>query len=396
VSSTKKTSVPGVYARGAKFVYVINRTDPLTGMRRQVWSSGYATVRAAKEARTAALADMSRGAWVAPSRQTIGELLDEWLEARRPTLRESTHESYSRYLRLHVRPTLGHVPVTAVDAGTLNALYARLLASGNLTQHAGGQGLSPRTVRYVHTILGAAFKDAVRWGRLVRSPADAANPPKASAAAPPEPTVWTPEQTALLLSTMAADRRLPAWLTAATTGARRGELLGLRWRDVDLNKGSAAIRQTVVCVAHRVTFSTPKTRQGTRSIKLDDRTVAVLREHKRRQAADRLAVGPAWIDHDLLFAGPTGEPLHPERFTRSFQTVVAKVGLPRIRLHDLRHGWASTALSAGVHPRVVQERLGHANIGITLGTYSHVTPSLHSDAAEAVAALYGALPEGLG
>jgi integrase len=173
----------------------------------------------------------------------------------------------------------------------------------------------------------------------------------------------------------------------ATTGARRGEVLGMRWADLDLDAATASIAQTLIAVHHEVQFGSPKTAKGSRVISLDPATVAALREHRKRQAAERLLVGAGWRDHDLVFCRVEGTPLHPERFSARFVDKARLLGLPRIRLHDLRHTWASLALAAGVHPKIVQERLGHANISITLDIYSHVTAGLHSDAAEQVAGL---------
>jgi integrase len=143
--------------------------------------------------------------------------------------------------------------------------------------------------------------------------------------------------------------------------------LGLRWRDLDFDEGSASIRQTVIAVKHAAMLGTPKTKKGRRKVTLDEGTVVAIREHRKRQAAERLLMGAGWTDTDLVFCHVDGTMLHPERFTRGFSDAVRRLGLPQIRLHDLRHGWL--ALQAGIHPKVVQERLGHANIGITLDTY---------------------------
>lgn len=166
----------------------------------------------------------------------------------------------------------------------------------------------------------------------------------------------------------------------ATTGLRRGEALGLRWRDLDVDAGRASI--PVIAIKHTPVLGTPKTAKGRRTVTLDAGTVAALREHRKRQASERLQMGSGWTDNDLVFCHVDGTMLHPERFTRRFSEAVQRLGLPMIRLHDLRHGWATLSLQAGVHPKVVQERLGHANISITLDTYSHVTAGLHDDAAE--------------
>jgi integrase len=172
---------------------------------------------------------------------------------------------------------------------------------------------------------------------------------------------------------------------AASTGARRGEILGLRWRNLDLDSGRAAIVETLISVRDVPTFSTPKTEKARRSIVLDKATVETLRAHRAAQVRERLAIGPAYHESDLVFCREDGSPLRPASLTQAFQRHARAAGLPRIRLHDLRHGWATLALELGIHPKVVSERLGHASINITLDTYSHVSQSVEADAAERVA-----------
>lgn len=186
---------------------------------------------------------------------------------------------------------------------------------------------------------------------------------------------------------MSTDRLYAAWRLLATTGMRRGELLGLRWRDLDLDRGRASISQSLVSVAYALRFGPPKSDRSRRAITLDGETVTALRDHRRAQARERLALGAGYGDGNLVFCREDGEPIHPDRFTKVFRRHVADAGLPRIRLHDVRHTYASLALQSGAHPKVVSERLGHANVSITLDTYSHVVPSLESDLAETVAAL---------
>lgn len=369
---------------GYSFVVELDR-DPITGKRRQKWHSGYPTKKAAQAALAETVNAVNKGLYVEKTRQTVSEFAAEWLAAIEPTVRPATHYSYSRNLRLHVLPYLGSAPLASVDAGTLNGLYARLLAEGRRNQLGGG--LSGRSVGYVHTIVHRLFKDAVRWGRLARNPAASADPPKASATARQELPIWSPLELRAFLSSIATDRLAALYLLLATTGMRRGEALGLRWADVDLDAGRAAIRQTVIVVNHQIQLGQPKTAKGTRKIELDPATVTALREHRKRQAAERLLVGRGWADQGLVFCQPTGAPMHPERVSEAFTRRTRSAGLPIIRLHDLRHTWATLALGAGVHPKVVQERLGHSTISVTLDIYSHATSALHSDAANKVAGL---------
>jgi integrase len=376
-----------VVKRGDGYSVVVELDkDPVTGKRRQKWHSGYRNKRAAERALTELLTARDGGTYVEPSKQTLAEFATDWLAAIEPTVRPSTHHSYSRNLRLHVLPLLGSVQLRRVDAGMLNGLYTKLLTDGKRTTANGGAGgLSARSVRYIHTIVHRAFRDAVRWGRIARNPADAADPPRASATARPTMKTWTADQVRAFLDYTTEHRVHAAFVLLATTGMRRGEALGLRWSDVDLTTGRASISQTVIMVHHDIQIGAPKTARGRRTVALDPGTVTALREHRQRQLAERLLMGAGFTDHGLVFCRPDGGPLHPERFSRTFSRETAHAGLPGIRLHDLRHTWATLALSAGEHPKVVQERLGHANVSITLDVYSHVSEGLHSDAASRIA-----------
>lgn len=370
-------------AKGYSVVVELDR-DPVTNKRRQKWHSGFATKRAAEQALAKIVSEVDAGIYVERTKDTAAEFAAEWLAAIEPTVRPSTHYSYSRNVRLHVLPHIGGARLASIDAGVLNGLYARLLTTGRQDQKA-GEGLSPRSVRYVHTIVHRMLKDAVRWGRLARNAADAADPPRTTSGTHAEFVTWTAAELRTFLLGTRDDRLGAAFLLLSTTGMRRGEALGLRWVDLDLDTAQASIRQTVITVKHAVHIGEPKTAKGRRTVELDAETIRALREHRKRQAAERLQMGAGWTDHGLVFCHPTGGPLHPERFSRSFVDRARQLGMPPIRLHDLRHTWATLALAAGVHPKVVQERLGHANISITLDTYSHVTAALHSDAASRVA-----------
>jgi integrase len=374
-----------VLKRGKSWCVVVELpNNPVTGDRVQKWHSGYRTRKEAERDLVRLLKKVDDGTYVTNSKQTVAEFMGDWLPAIESTVRPSTLHSYARNLKLHVLPHIGMMMLSRVDAGTLNGLYASLLSAG---RRDGSGGLSPRSVRYIHSITHRAFKDAVRWGRLARNPADGADPPRTSAGNAAETECWTAANLGSFLEAVSGDRLYGAFYLLATTGMRRGEALGLRWADVDLEKGRAAIRQTVIAVDHQVQIGSPKTVKGRRVVSLDARTVTVLRVHRQRQLEERLAIGAGWQDRDLLFTKVTGGPLHPERFSREFDRRVERYGLPRITLHGLRHTWATLALEAGVHPKVVSERLGHANIAITLDIYSHATPAMHTDAAETVAGL---------
>jgi integrase len=347
--------------------------------RRRKWLSGYATKREATSALNEALGKIQSGAYVPPSDQTLAEFIEEWLPTARSRVRLSTFESYAMNLRTHVLPRLGTTRLRDLTPGMLNGLYADLGRQG------GNGRLSDRTVGYIAMILRRALKDAVRWGRIGRNPGDLADPPRVRTSEPMK--TWTAEQLGQFLDSVADDRLYAAYVVLATTGMRRGEALGLRWEDFDADRARVSISRALISANDGPTFSDPKTGKGRRSISLDADTVAVLRQWKRQQAGERLQWGPAYQDNGLVFCQEDGQPLDPGWFTAAFLSRAARAGVPRIRLHDLRHTCATIALAAGVHPKIVSERLGHAKIAITLDTYSHVIPAMETDAADRIAAL---------
>jgi integrase len=247
----------------------------------------------------------------------------------------------------------------------------------------GGRSLSPKTVRYVHTTLRCALRDAVADGIVVRNVAAQARPPRARRI---EMHTWTAAEVGTFLASVREDRLYVAWLLLATLGIRRGELLGLRWGDVDLTTGRIAIRQTLVMVDGKPAVAEPKTAKGRRSLMLAPEVLETLRTHRARQAAERLSWGADYTDSGLVITTEDGRPMHPETLSGLFVRQARRAGLPPIRLHDLRHSVASILLARGVHPKVVSELLGHATIALTLDTYSHVIPSLQQEAAGVVAA----------
>jgi integrase len=313
---------------------------------------------------------------------TVESFLAQWLKlCHARGLRPATVASYRVMIRLHVVPTLGAISLDRVGPSELNELYHRLLSFGRKD---GSGGLSPRTVRYVHTIIRRAFADAVRLGDARVNPAALADPPSARAARAPVLPVWSPDELAQFLRAAEDDRFYPAFYLAATSGMRRGELLGLRWCDVDLDKRELRIVQTLIEVDHVPRLSPPKTERSRRTIAFDEKTASILLRH--RTACDATSK-VRLMNEDLVFLAPNGDLIHPGCFSMAFKRRVELAGVPHLRLHGLRHTHATMALRAGVHPKIVSERLGHASVGITLDTYSHYVPSLQREAAEAIAAL---------
>ena len=274
------------------------------------------------------------------------------------------------------------MPLQQVTPARLNDLYAELLERGRVD----GQALSAGSVRQVHLVLHGALGAAVRWGYTMRNMAAFADPPRASAA---RERVWTADELRRFLEGIEEERLYPLFLTLAATGMRRGEALGARWEDVDLDAGRWQVRRTLLPVAGRVVEGTPKSARGLRNVALDPLTVRTLKQWRKTQLEERLAWGAAWTDSGRVFTREDGTDLHPSRVSETFDRLVKRSGLARVRLHDLPHGHATLALAAGVHPRVVQERLGHTSVAFTLDRYSHVVPAMQEDATATVARLVG-------
>ena len=303
-----------------------------------------------------------------------GEYLSQWLRHCRGRLRPKTHEGYQGLIRLYASPALGEVPLSRLHPLHLQECYATLLE----------RGLAGGTVRNLHLVLAQALSQAVAWGLIERSPACGAQPPRARR---PEPVVVDPALAARILAAVAGTpMELPAVL-ALSTGMRRGEILALRWADLDEGYTTAQVRRSLQVSGEGLAFVEPKTRRSRRAVALP----AFLGPHLHRQKKDqalRRAEGSAWVDLDLVCDRGDGSPRHPDTLSSGWYSFLKRSGLPHVRFHDLRHGHATLLLLARVHPKVVSERLGHASVGITLDLYSHVLPSMQSEAAAAIDAVF--------
>lgn len=268
-------------------------------------------------------------------------------------------------------PEIGTVRLQKLKAEHVQALYARLLE----------RGLSPRSVAYVHAILRRALKQARRWGLIQRNVTADADCPRPDS---PPLRVLTPTEAAAFLEAARESRLHALFVVAVTAGLRQGELFGLRWQDVDLDAARLQVRFQLVRQDGTVRLVEPKTTAGRRGVDLSSMAVAALHTHRARQLEERLAAGGYWQNsEDLVFTATGGAPLRPSNLTRHvFRPLLKRAGLPQIRFHDLRHTSATLALAAGVHPKVVAERLGHTKVNFTLNTYSHVLPSMQRAAAD--------------
>ncbi len=305
----------------------------------------------------------------------VGEYLDCWLsDSVSDTVKATTFERYEQIARLHLKPALGRVKLKALTPPHVRGLYREKLESG----------LSARTVRYIHTTLHKALKQAVMDGLIPRNVTEAVKPPQPSRE---EMHPLTPEQAKHLLQVVheTGDRLEALCVLAIHTGLRQGELLGLKWDDVDLEGGSLQVRRTLAMTKNGPILTSPKTTGSRRSVKLTSKANRALYGQLERQLGEIDRVGSLWSENGLIFASETGEPLNRHNLTRrSFKPLLERAGLPQIRFHDLRHTCATLLLTRNVNPKIVSEMLGHSSIAITLDTYSHVLPNMRDQAAAAM------------
>jgi integrase len=375
-----------VIKRGKSWSVVLDLGRDDAGRRLRRWHSGFKTKSDAEKARTRLLGDLDAGTYVEPNKVTVKSFFEvHWLPSVAATLRPTTLAMYEMNAKAHILPELGGIRLVQLTPSRLNAFYANRLSAG---RRQGEGGLSSRTVRILHVILHRALSDAVRWGLLVRNVAELADPPKVQTR---EMKAWPPEDTRRFLDSVRSDRLHALWRLSATTGMRRGEILGLRWRDIDFEASSLTVCQTLVVVRYRPTFSEPKTAAGKRTLALDPETLTALRSHRRRQAEERLSWGSEWrgAELDLAFVRENGSPIHPERLSSWFNQRVAAAELPRINYHGLRHSYITMLLRAGQPLRVVSQRAGHSSPNVTSAVYAHVLPGDDEAAATVGAQILG-------
>jgi integrase len=319
---------------------------------------------------TKAMADRDTGVSFDASTITLGEYLRVWLEdSVKDRVKLATYEGYARMVRNHISPMLGGMKLKNLTPPHLRRLYKEKLDSG----------LGTRSVQYIHTTLHKALKQAVDDGLILRNVADSVKPPQLKRT---EMKPLSPKQAKALLEAAGGDRFEAMYVLAITAGLRQGELLGLKWEDVDLEGGKLQVRRTL----YKGNFTTPKTAKSRRTVKLTVRAVEALKRHREAQLEESVPLEGLWQDYGLIFTTHVGTPVNRHNFyTRNFKPLLKKAGLPyAVRFHDLRHTCATLLLSKNVNPKVVSEMLGHANVTVTLDTYSHVLPHMQDGAVDAM------------
>ncbi len=323
---------------------------------------------------TKALSDRIDGIVYDDENLAFGEYLDIWLKGSvYGSVRQSTYDRDTNLVNNHIKPVLGGLKLKKLNSAHVQSFYRDRL----------DKGLSASTVHKMHDILRRSLAQATKWHLVQRNVADTVKPPRP---APKEICALSATETRRLLEAAGGDRLEALYVLAIHSGIRQGELLALRWQDVDVGNAVVSVRRTLTRSGGKVAFGEPKTKKSRRSICLTPQAVEALKAHLERQLQDIEILGDRYQDQGLVFTTDTGAPINPSNLRqRSFAPLLRRAGLPHMRFHDLRHTCATLLLSRGVHPKFVQELLGHATIAITLDTYSHIIPSMGDATARAMA-----------
>jgi integrase len=370
----------GIYRRGNTWTVHIHFTDR-DGNRQQHKRGGFATMQDARRYQADYLSQIHSGRRNGTSKLRLGDYLQrEWLPHRQTELKVTTFNSYRNVIEAHIVPGLGDVRLEELTARRVETFYKDLQQPKD-----GDQGLSAKTIANIAGVLKTSMRDAVRLGYLAVNPISEARRPKGRS---PEMKAWQPDELGRFLEVASDDHQAAIWQLAATTGMRRGELLGLRWTDINFDEGILTIRTTRLATGGTVLQDTPKTAKGARTISIDKHTLEALKTLKAKQAEQQLALGEVWCNTEGYVAVEAdGSATHPLTFSRRFIALSKKANLPRIRLHDLRHSYVVAARRAGVDIKTVSERVGHADINVTLRVYDHVFRDDDSRAANDTAEL---------
>lgn len=343
------------------------------GKARRVRKSLYGKTRKEVADKLAkALRDHQQGLPVAVERQTVGQFLDRWLEdVVKPARAAKTYASYAELMRLHAIPGLGHHPLAKLAPQHVAALL----------KEKSDAGLSPRRVHHIRSVLRNALNQAMRWGLVARNVAALVEPPRQT---PREVKPFSSSEVRALTAAVEDDRLAALFRLALTLGLRQGEVLGLRWQDVDLDGGSLRVRKALQRIDGVLTLKEPKSEKSKRTLRLPPSLVSALRAHRDRQAFDKAAAGVRWGESGLVFTTAIGTPLDPRNVIRSWHRLLDAHGIARRPFHTCRHTAASLLLAEGVPLKVVQEVLGHSLLSTTADIYAHLTPAAFQEAADAM------------
>jgi integrase len=346
-------------------------------VRRASGAGSKGTKRQAQVECARLIAEIQNGTYLAPDKTTFGEFAERWLAHMKSQVSPKSHARYSELIRKNVVPLIGKVVLTKLRPATISDAYTKALTSGRRN---GKGGLSPRTVTHMHRVLKQALSQAVKWELLSRNPADAVDPPKVERNLM---QTYDLDQTAALIDAMRGTRLLIPTMLAVLCGLRRGEVVALKWRNVDLARGRLSVVESAEQVGTQVRYKPPKNGKG-RTLAMSARLIEALRAHRAQQAEELLKIGIQLSNEVFVVAQMDGSPIQPDTLTQDWNRKIERTSLPAYRFHDLRHAHATHMLANGIHPKVASERLGHSKVGITLDLYSHVLPGMQEDAAERI------------
>lgn len=367
-------------AKGSWTIQVYTGRDPVTGKKTHTTRTVRGTKKEAELALAKLINAVETGVDFNATKMTFAEYTDRWLKSKHTKVRPKTIERYSDLMRLHVVPIIGGTPLLKLKPLHLEKIYEEAIA----------RGLSPQSVLHIHRVLFTALKQAVAWQLIPRNIGEAVTPPRPERR---EVKAMTPNDVIMILEAVANTNLEIPTVLALGTGMRLGEVLGLRWADIDLEKNSARISQTIQQTGDGLVFVPPKTHRSRRSVSLPAFVVKALRKHKKEQSERRLIVGSAWHDLDLVIERGDGRPVRTQSLSSRFAKKMKNADVS-LTFHGLRHGHASLMLAAGVNLKVVSERLGHSTIGITADLYTHVADEVHEAAAASLDTFLGTSVKG--
>ncbi len=364
-------------SKGSWSIVIDAGKDPETGKRKQHWHTIKGTKRDAQRELNNMLVSLEKGLYVKPNKIAVRDWLLEWLDGYAGiNTTPRTQESYGYIVRNHLVPALGHFTLNQLRPNHLQTYYAKALTNGRLD---GKGGLSATSVLYHHRILSETLRHAVRMGIIARNVAEFVDPPRPSRK---QMNILSTEEIGRFLDTARETDYYVFFSTLLCTGLRRGELLALRWRNLDLNEAMLYVTETAFKLANgNYVIKEPKTPHSRRAVSLPPSLVVLLKEYRSDQKLLRIQLGLTMKEDDFVSIRPDGKPVNPNAITLAFRRIMRRAKLKHLRVHDLRHTHATLMLKAGIHPKIVSERLGHASVSITLDTYSHVLPGLQEEAA---------------
>lgn len=354
--------------------------DPKTGKPKR--KAFYFRTRAEAAAKLhEILPKIKNGTYSEPSKQLFADWLDSWLNNyMKPSLRATTWESYFYLINKHIKPTLGHLRLNQITTAHLQKLYNEKQKDGSRADGKEG-GLSARTVRYIHVVIHGALEQAKKEGTILINPSDNVKLPREQKK---EIKYFSIDDISKFIEAAQETSWFPAYFLELATGLRRGELLALRWKDIDLEHGTVTVNQNLVRVKGGLKFQEPKTKLANRTISIPPKVTDELKSHRKRQAEAKLLAGAAYEDQDLVFCNELGGPSCPRAISRHFERLLKKAGLPQITFHGLRHTYATMSLQQGVDIKTTQENLGHYKAAFTLDVYSNVTAKMKQEATDKI------------